>query len=200
MLLNCSSHCSIPAIWFMGQNFYKFRRQLWKYSCEVPTTSMFFRNFPEAVVKIKLLKIIISSNISLVNERAYSHIHMYCNNYVVDGHIQQKWCTLRPLFSNPWGLNVFVGPSVFLNFKMSNWTFIITTLTCQKGFMQLTKCSGLSSYGNTVKLLNNRPANDDVILLFYRGCPLSEVILYWHGSVGNTQFVLREQMYCVLDL
>ena len=27
------------------------------------------------------------------------------------------------------------------------------------------------------------PANYDVILLLYRGCPLSEVELYWHGSV-----------------
>ena len=33
------------------------------------------------------------------------------------------------------------------------------------------------------------PANYDVILLLYRGCPLSEVKLYWHGSVGTTEVV-----------
>ena len=46
------------------------------------------------------------------------------------------------------------------------------------------------------------PANFGVILLLYRGCPLSKVKLYCHGPVGTTELVLyrRYQMYCVLNL
>ena len=42
------------------------------------------------------------------------------------------------------------------------------------------------------------PANFGIILLLYRGCPLSQVKLYYHGPVGTTEFVLyREVKYTV---
>ena len=42
------------------------------------------------------------------------------------------------------------------------------------------------------------PANFAVILLFCRGCPLSEVKLYCYGPVGITELVLyREVKYTV---
>ena len=44
------------------------------------------------------------------------------------------------------------------------------------------------------------PANYDVILLLYRGCPLSEVKLYWHGSVETTQLVLYREVKCIVSL
>ena len=43
------------------------------------------------------------------------------------------------------------------------------------------------------------PANFDAILLVYRGCPLSEVKLYWHGPVGTTEVVLIE-VKCIVSL
>ena len=43
---------------------------------------------------------------------------------------------------------------------------------------------------------NLRPVNFDAFLmqnlLLFRGCPLSEVKLYWHGPVGTTEFVLTD--------
>ena len=37
-------------------------------------------------------------------------------------------------------------------------------------------------------------ANFGVILLLYRGCPLSEVKLYCHGPVGTTEIVLYREV------
>ena len=42
--------------------------------------------------------------------------------------------------------------------------------------------------------------NFGVILLLYRGCPLSEVNLYCHGSVGTTQLVLYREVKCIVSL
>ena len=39
-----------------------------------------------------------------------------------------------------------------------------------------------------------------IILLLYRGCPLSEVKLYWHGSVGTIELVLYREVKCIEPL
>ena len=44
------------------------------------------------------------------------------------------------------------------------------------------------------------PANFGIISLFYRGCLLSELILYCHGPVGTTQLVLYTEGSTVLCL
>ena len=43
------------------------------------------------------------------------------------------------------------------------------------------------------------PANFGVILLLYRGGPLSEVTLYCHDHVGTTQVVLYREVECTVS-
>ena len=38
-----------------------------------------------------------------------------------------------------------------------------------------------------------RPANSDVILLLYRGCPLSVIKLYCHDPVGARELILNKE-------
>ena len=43
------------------------------------------------------------------------------------------------------------------------------------------------------------PADFHVILLLYRGCPLSEVTLYCHDPVGTTELALYGEVYCAIS-
>ena len=43
------------------------------------------------------------------------------------------------------------------------------------------------------------PANFGVMLLLYRGGPLSEVTLYCHDPVGTTQLVLYREVKCIVS-
>ena len=42
------------------------------------------------------------------------------------------------------------------------------------------------------------PAIFGIILLLYRGCPLQEVRLHCHGTVGTTKFVLYREVKCIV--
>ena len=44
------------------------------------------------------------------------------------------------------------------------------------------------------------PAIFGLILLLLRGCPLSEVILYCHGTVGTTKVVIYKEVKCIVSL
>ena len=43
------------------------------------------------------------------------------------------------------------------------------------------------------------PADFHLILLLYRGCPLSEVTLHCHDPVGTTEFVLYREVKCTVS-
>ena len=43
------------------------------------------------------------------------------------------------------------------------------------------------------------PADFHVILLLYRGCPLSEVTLHYHGPVGTIELVLHREVKCTVS-
>ena len=43
------------------------------------------------------------------------------------------------------------------------------------------------------------PTNFGTILLFYRGCPLEEVKLYFHGPVGTAELVLYREVKCIMS-
>jgi len=44
------------------------------------------------------------------------------------------------------------------------------------------------------------PAIFGIILLLWRGCPLSEVKFYCHGPIGTTKFVLYREVKCIVSL
>ena len=52
----------------------------------------------------------------------------------------------------------------------------------------------------TVESLINGHFETSIILLLYRGCPLSEVTLYCHDPVGTTELVLNREVKCNVSL
>ena len=81
---------------------------------------------------------------------------------------------------------------------MSNWSTLQVRV---KGSLYVSPCHYLLltmfcfipiSYSGTSKLIRDTlgSANFGIILLLYRGCPLTEVTLYYHDAVGTTQRVL----------
>ena len=60
---------------------------------------------------------------------------------------------------------------------------------------EISEYSGTSKYWLTVL----GSANFGIILLLYRGCPISVVKLYCHSPVGTTQLVLCREVKCTMS-
>jgi len=44
------------------------------------------------------------------------------------------------------------------------------------------------------------PAISGSFLLLYRGFPLSEVKMYYHGTIGTAKLVLNREVFCIVSL
>ena len=78
--------------------------------------------------------------------------------------------------------------------------FALTT-SCANKTVTVTMCIVQAMYHTSCWTpWESEPANFGVILLLYRGCPLSEVKLYCHGPVGTIELVVYREVNCTVSL